>query len=141
MILMLLLLEVLENQPVGSVGGQLTTQDPDAITVFTHTLVGGSNDNHSPSMLMGLFEQLGFRLRIQLKFSSGKGGISNLFARKTLQWKCSIKSRIWMGMEWRIILIRTTMGMGSPMPRKSPMVRIHLIPVQWLMQHLIPLCY
>ena len=39
-------LQVLENQPVGSVVGQLTAQDPDAITVFTYTLVGGSNDNH-----------------------------------------------------------------------------------------------
>ena len=39
-------LQVLENQPVGSIVGQLTAQDPDAITVFTYTLVGGSNDNH-----------------------------------------------------------------------------------------------
>ena len=39
-------LQVLENQPVGSIVGQLTAQDPDAITIFTYTLVGGSNDNH-----------------------------------------------------------------------------------------------
>ena len=39
-------LQVLENQPVGSIVGQLTAQDPDAITVFTYTLVGGANDNH-----------------------------------------------------------------------------------------------
>ena len=31
---------------MGSIVGQLTAQDPDAITVFTYTLVGGSNDNH-----------------------------------------------------------------------------------------------
>jgi hypothetical protein len=39
-------LSVAENQPVGTVVGQLTAQDPDANSTLAFTLVGGSNDNH-----------------------------------------------------------------------------------------------
>ena len=39
-------LSVVENQPVGTMVGQLTAQDPDANSTLTFTLVGGSNDNH-----------------------------------------------------------------------------------------------
>jgi hypothetical protein len=43
-------LSIAENQPVGTVVGQLTAQDPDANSTLTFTLVGGSNDNHLFSM-------------------------------------------------------------------------------------------
>ena len=39
-------LAVLENQPVGTLVGQFTAEDPDLPTTLTFTLVDGSNDNH-----------------------------------------------------------------------------------------------
>ena len=43
-------LQVLENQPVGTLVGQFTAEDPDLPTTLTFTLVGGSDDNHFFSM-------------------------------------------------------------------------------------------
>ena len=40
-------LQVSENQPVGTIVGQLTAQDPDANTTLTFTLVAGANDNQN----------------------------------------------------------------------------------------------
>jgi uncharacterized protein YjbI with pentapeptide repeats len=39
-------LSVAENQPAGTVVGQLTAHDPDANSTLTYSLMGGSNDNH-----------------------------------------------------------------------------------------------
>ena len=39
-------LQVLENQPVGTLVGQFTAEDPDLPTTLAFTLVGGANDNH-----------------------------------------------------------------------------------------------
>ena len=75
-------LQVLENQPVGSIVGQLTAQDPDAITVFTYTLVGGSNDNHLFSIdAMGLFERPRFSITnpTQVFRSGQRCGISTIY--------------------------------------------------------------
>ncbi|MDC1004914.1 cadherin repeat domain-containing protein, partial [Opitutales bacterium] len=40
-------LQVSENQPVGTIVGQLTATDPDANTTLTFTLVAGANDNQN----------------------------------------------------------------------------------------------
>ena len=39
-------LQISENQPIGSIVGQLTASDPDANSTLTFSLIGGENDNH-----------------------------------------------------------------------------------------------
>ena len=39
-------LQISENQPIGSIIGQLTASDPDANSTLTFSLIGGENDNH-----------------------------------------------------------------------------------------------
>ena len=39
-------LQISENQPIGSIIGQLTASDPDANSTLTFSLIDGENDNH-----------------------------------------------------------------------------------------------
>ena len=79
-------LSVAENQPVGTVVGQLTAQDPDANSTLAFTLVGGSNDNH----LFSIDTNGTLKTAAQLNYESNSSCVIRAQVRD--QYNSSIKS-------------------------------------------------